>query len=611
MPAAADREGPAVVHLRARPVLFAGQRGQRSREIQLREGPRECTEGGTLAENCITQGGIETFLDLERLRSRREDAAFEVAQFGGGEAQRVGCRLPVDEALGARQHLLGMGRGGFDEIAQHVVVPDLERADPGFGGVLGLHAGDHAAPLVAQAPCLVEAGVEALRDEAAVACEVRRLGHQCRVEQRVKRLEPGQRRKRLAEKPGDRGARAEAGQRLGLGQRLAHGGKVAGAAPLEAQPRQCAVDVGHLPQRPAKRLAQGPVLHQRRHRVVAPSDLSQIARGRREPPLQQASAAGGDGAVDRVEQGVAAPPRKALREFERAARRGVDLHRAVQPLPPRRPQQGELSALGEIEIVCQRTQRRELGAREAAEPVERADLVERGKAALCGGTVEAGTGERRDLATGILRAVSQARLGGFREQQLARGQPRKLGPEPHRGAGHHLDLPGRDVAPGQCAVAAHLREAGQIVVPPRFQQRVLGERSGGDEAHDLAAHHGLRSALLRFGGVFHLLAHRDAEALADEREQVVLGGVDGHAAHRDVRAAVLAALGERDVERLGRGHGIVEEHLVEVAHPVEEQRIGMRALDLQILRHHRRDGVRAHAAVPLLTGVVVSASSRN
>ena len=47
--------------------------------------------------------------------------------------------------------------------------------------------------------------------------------------------------------------------------------------------------------------------------------------------------------------------------------------------------------------------------------------------------------------------------------------------------------------------------------------------------------------------------------------------MDRHAAHRDVAALVLAALGERDVERLGRGDGILEEQLVEIAHPVEQQ----------------------------------------
>jgi hypothetical protein len=48
--------------------------------------------------------------------------------------------------------------------------------------------------------------------------------------------------------------------------------------------------------------------------------------------------------------------------------------------------------------------------------------------------------------------------------------------------------------------------------------------------------------------------------------------MDRHAAHRDRLAQVLAALGQRDAQRRGGGLGVVEEHLVEIAHPVEQQR---------------------------------------
>ena len=52
---------------------------------------------------------------------------------------------------------------------------------------------------------------------------------------------------------------------------------------------------------------------------------------------------------------------------------------------------------------------------------------------------------------------------------------------------------------------------------------------------------------------------------------------------------MLAALGEHDAERPARGFRILEEQLVEIPHPVEQQMIRMRALDLDILLHQRRD----------------------
>ena len=67
----------------------------------------------------------------------------------------------------------------------------------------------------------------------------------------------------------------------------------------------------------------------------------------------------------------------------------------------------------------------------------------------------------------------------------------------------------------------------------------------------------------------------------DQLLEVVLRGVDGHAAHRDVVALVLAALGEDDAERLAGDLGVLEEHLVEIAHPVEQQIARIDRLDLE------------------------------
>jgi hypothetical protein len=90
------------------------------------------------------------------------------------------------------------------------------------------------------------------------------------------------------------------------------------------------------------------------------------------------------------------------------------------------------------------------------------------------------------------------------------------------------------------------------------------------------------------GGIFGLLADRDPEALADQSCEITLGGVIGHAGHRDGLAIVTSAKGLRDAENCGGLDRIVKEQLVEIAHPEEDHRIGMRLLHLQILRHERR-----------------------
>ena len=114
----------------------------------------------------------------------------------------------------------------------------------------------------------------------------------------------------------------------------------------------------------------------------------------------------------------------------------------------------------------------------------------------------------------------------------------------------------------------------------------------------------------RFRRVLDLLADGDADALRDQLLQVLVGGVDRHAAHRDVGALMLAALGQRDAERARGDLGVVEEHLVEIAHPVEQQAIRIGGLDLEILRHHRRRRRRRPRRRPSSSGAGAAVSMR-
>ena len=76
---------------------------------------------------------------------------------------------------GGCEQLVAVLRGHLDEIAEHVVVPDLERAHAGLLGIARLQRRDHAARFVAQRARLVERGVVARAHEAAVALEQRQL----------------------------------------------------------------------------------------------------------------------------------------------------------------------------------------------------------------------------------------------------------------------------------------------------------------------------------------------------------------------------------------------------------------------------------------------------
>ena len=96
----------------------------------------------------------------------------------------------------------------------------------------------------------------------------------------------------------------------------------------------------------------------------------------------------------------------------------------------------------------------------------------------------------------------------------------------------------------------------------------------------------------RFTGVrrvLDLFADGDPMAKADQPVQIILRALDRDAAHRNVVALMLAALGQDDAERFRGDLGVLEEQFVEIAHPVKQERAGIGRLDVAILGDHRRD----------------------
>ncbi len=194
-------------------------------------------------------------------------------------------------------------------------------------------------------------------------------------------------------------------------------------------------------------------------------------------------------------------------------------------------------------------------------------------------------------------ADQTAKIGVAREilagQHLAGSDPRQLAwkidkPRRRRDQLARGDVDGgkREARLGAFLVAA-AKQSGEKIVRAGVEQRLFGERAGGNEPHHVTAHHRFRPALLGLGRILGLLAHGHAMPLGDQALKIVVGRVHRHAAHGDVLPEMLAALGERDAERAGSDRRVVEEHLVEIAHAVEQQTVGVVRLDLQILGHHR------------------------
>ena len=499
----------------------------------------------------------------------------------------------MDEGLG---DLVGVGRRDLDVVAQHVVVAHLEPGDAGLLAVACLEPGDQPAALVAQGHQLVEVGGVARRDEAAVAGDQRQLG----PERPVQAVDQGV----VAPQPrvhgGDRlGRRAQAGlgqvaaQHRSLAQRVAQGGQVARPATPHGEPRQGALDIGTAPEHRAQGPAQAALGDEELDAIKAAGDGRGVSERRRQAGRQEPRPGAGDAAVDDREQTSSTLTRKRHVELEIPPGRPIDDHHRAPGQGARRGEPRQPALLGQLDVIDQRAAGAEFGPAEAPEGVERRHLEQRLEAALAGGAVEARRRQwrQRRLPTGEgleQRGPLEQAVG---DQQLAGLDARQFGGQGLRHDRLDVELASRNVEPGERQGLAGAANRRQVVVAASIEQGVLGDGAGGDDAYRGALDQRLATAFPGLGRVLDLFADGDLEAGPDEALEVAVAGPHRHAAHGYIRAVVLAALGQRDVERPRRGHGVVEEQLIEVAHAVKQQAIRVFRLDCQVLDHHWRDAV--------------------
>jgi len=191
-------------------------------------------------------------------------------------------------------------------------------------------------------------------------------------------------------------------------------------------------------------------------------------------------------------------------------------------------------------------------------------------------------GQRVAGESGVLRRA--LRKENFRGTDAA-----QLGREDLRGDLGDAQIAARQIEPGQADRAFRAGKREQEVVGLLLEQRRVGERARRDDARDLPVDRALRSRRIA-----DLLADRYRLADAHQLGEILVDRVIRHAGHPDRRARRGAARGEGDVEQARGALRILVEQLVEIAHAVEEQHVGMLRLDAQVLLHHggvRRDGI--------------------
>ena len=175
------------------------------------------------------------------------------------------------------------------------------------------------------------------------------------------------------------------------------------------------------------------------------------------------------------------------------------------------------------------------------------------------------------------------RRGVVGQQAFGRGDAGQLVGQLPRGKPAATNRPGRKLDPGQARRIAR-RDGRQEIALARIEQGVVGHGAGRDDPRHLAAHQALGQL-----GVFDLLADGRPHAGGDQLAQIALQLVVRKAGHGDGVFALLAA-GQGEVQHAGGRLGVVVEHLVEIAHAKQQQRIGTRPFRFLVLLHHGGGG---------------------
>ena len=274
----------------------------------------------------------------------------------------------------------------------------FERLDAGVVGVARLHRGDDEAGGVAQIAALVERGLIAFADEAAVALDQRQLVGERALELAreiargaAQRLHHGQRFPAAAL----RAAPSRASACVGGENAVAQAGQIARAAASDRQPRQRARHVGRGAQRGADIVARRAVGDEGRDRIQPPRDRRAVGERRREPLRQQPRAGGGHGAVDRIEQRAAPLAGQRARQFEIGAGGGVDRHGGAGGLARRRRQRRAFADLRAVDIGDGGGRGGRFQPRHRGEAVHGRDREIIAQPPLGGGAVEDVAGQRR------------------------------------------------------------------------------------------------------------------------------------------------------------------------------------------------------------------------
>ena len=493
-----------------------------------------------------------------------------------------------------------MRAGDLHVPAKDARVAQLQAGDLRLFAEARLEVHHHPLAVTGEQPRLVEVCVEALTDHAAVAGAHRRIVLQRAGEQGVQvvtRVEP----RAVAHLEGL--ARAPVGaaleresERRELAERATERQEIPRPGAIDGELHGQALEIRDVPQARAQLGAEARLGDEQLDGVEAAPDLGDGRARREEAAAQEAGPRRGLRLVDVSEERAARLAIHGAHQLEMALRRLVEEERVTELVAreaghgerARAPVGGGLAGLGHGHAPRRGATGDAAGARGAPLPRPEERVEDAVRLGLVDGAVvllahHHARANLREQARGLPRPRPDEDLARVEANELAHRARQLVGLARGELAGG--DVQRRDAPARLAALTTTDLDRDQVVVLARREPRVVEHDPGRDHAHHRAG-----DDPLHLRGVGHLLADRHLEALLEEALHVRTGGVVRHAGHRDLVLRPLVAARERELQGARRDHGVLVEELVEVPHPEEQKRVGVRVLRGEELTHHGGDG---------------------
>ena len=560
-------------------AVFPGHLRQRKQRVGGLQGQRVLLDGPDFPGDLLPHLGKKLQFQCCGQLLGVEDLLFDLLQFRRGVALGIGQRLTAGVAQG---HLIQIALGHFDIVPEHPVILDAQVLDAGLLPLGGFHVQHPLLAVGGSVPVLVQLGVVAGADIAALLQRQGRVWIDGLFQQLTQAV---QRRHGVRQRVQGLGIHAFQ-QRLDRGdgvERAVQRQTVPGGQAVVADLAQKTLHIRHVFQLFAQLFRGHKVVLQGFHRVQTGLNAAAADHGVFHPRAQKPRAHGGAGLIQQPQKGALPfAAAQAFRQFQIAAGVPVQKHGLVALIQLQMGDMLQRVFLRFVQIAQQSP-----GGNGPAVLVLHAQRGQRGHAKVAeqlSFRAPLGKGALRQRGSGKAQIHQCVQLVQIVGDDLPGADALNFVHQLLFRVGQHVrhKLAGAHIRPRQRGSLAKEGDAEHIAVVFLVQHGGIHHRAGGNDADHVPLHQSLAQ-----GRIGQLLADGHLVALFDQPGDIAAGGVVGNAAHGRAFAQAAAFARQHQLQLLGDQLSVLKKHLVKIAQPEKQDAVLMLLLDIQILLHHR------------------------